>query len=327
MIDAGTCRYDLLKYGGYLSIVFEEKIRKLIKNGYLPEQAEKIQLDEIEDDIFSNYMDLFIEQIYKLYHKEQIILVDCQPVSCFVSQARDRVGFFEHKTIEKWHANINRGYRYLRKKLTGCHVIEFPKGIVGDEGHKWGNTSLHYIPEYYEYALEAVDIITQEKLSYGEECEKLLDLKERYEDLMKLKYEPIIVKTFQQLKERDKICKRMTIYEEYMKDLLLHEGKLFWIRNFMKEKQFEHCSFYGLNELSKFFIKIFRRWGIRVDYVIEDTKISRYEDIPCIARREKYYPETQVIIVADVSYTDRIKEKLKKMGVSYPYYDVYEILQ
>ena len=52
-------------------------------------------------------MDLFIEQIYKLYHKEQIILVDCQPVSCFVSQARDRVGFFEHKTIEKWHANIN----------------------------------------------------------------------------------------------------------------------------------------------------------------------------------------------------------------------------
>ena len=35
----------------------------------------------------------------------------------------------------------------------------------------------------------------------------------------------------------------------------------------------------------------------------------------------------RVIIVADVSYTDRIKEKLKKMGVSYPYYDVYEILQ
>lgn len=119
----------------------------------------------------------------------------------------------------------------------------------------------------------------------------------------------------------------MTAYEKYMKDLLLHDGKLLWIRNFMKEKQFEHCAFYGLNEFSKFFIKIFRRWGMRVDYVIEDTKISRYEDIPCIARREKNYPETQVIIVTDVSYMDRIKEKLKKMGVSYPYYDVYEILQ
>ena len=41
-------------------------------------------------------MDLFIEQIYKLYHKEQIILVDCQLVSMFCKSGKRQSGFFSN---------------------------------------------------------------------------------------------------------------------------------------------------------------------------------------------------------------------------------------
>lgn len=321
-----------MKWGGggearYLSVVLEDTARKLIENGYVSQSAEIMQLSDMDDETFSFYMDLFIECILKMYRKEQIILVDCQAVPYSVNEARDSVNLFEQGQIEKWYVNINRGYRYLRKQLAGCHVIEFPKGVFGDESHKWGRAPLHYIPEYYDYGLKAVDIITQGRLPYEEEREKLRELRERYEDLMKLKYEPIYTRTFQFLKVRDGICTRMTVYEKYMKDLLLHDGKLLWACNFMREKRFSHCAFYGLTELGMFWIKFFKRWGIQIDYIVDDTKNSTYEGIPCIAKKEQSYPETQVMIIAEVLLADKIKEKLKKLKVSCPYYDVYEILQ
>lgn len=332
MIDAGTCRFDLLRYsdkGGddYLTVALEDKIKKLMEKGYLPRTAKIIQLSEMSNEIFSAYMDLFVEQILEMYRREQIILVDCQAVPYSITKMRDKINFFDSKIIEKWYININRGYRYLRKNLVGCHVIEFPTGMVADEGHKWGRASLHYVPEYYDYALEAVNVITQENLSYENEQEKLRNLKEQCEDLVKLKYETLMFKNFRYLKERDNICTRMIAYEKFMQDLLLHDGKILWIYNFMKENQFDHCAFYGLSELAKFFIKMFRRWVIQIDYVVEDIQTDTYEDILCIRKKEQSYPETQVMIIMDVVLKDKIKDKLTKMNLSYPVYDIYEIFQ
>lgn len=251
--------------------------------------------------------------------------MDCQAVPYSITKMRDKINFFDSKIIEKWYININRGYRYLRKNLVGCHVIEFPTGMVADEGHKWGRASLHYVPEYYDYALEAVNVITQENLSYENEQEKLRNLKEQCEDLVKLKYETLMFKNFRYLKERDNICTRMIAYEKFMQDLLLHDGKILWIYNFMKENQFDHCAFYGLSELAKFFVKMFRRWVIQIDYVVEDIQTDTYEDILCIRKKEQSYPETQVMIIMDVVLKDKIKDKLTRMNLSYPVYDIYEI--
>lgn len=313
--------------GKYLSFVHEAKIRGLLNAGYLPAQAEIIELSKMDDNEFSFYMDLFVEQIKSRYCIDQIILVDCQAVPFSLSKKQDNINFFDNSIIRKWHININRGYRYLRRKLEGCHVIEFPKGVIGDEGHKWGRASLHYVPEYYNYGLEAVDIITQERLSFKEEQKKLRELKEKYEDMLKLKYEPMMVRTFLHLKERESICTRMTAYEKFMKDLLLHEGKVLWVRNFMRENQFEHCAFYGLSELAKFYLKMFRRWMIQVDYVVENIKEETFEGVKCIARTEQDYPKTQIMIIMDVVTPDKIKERLEKLKVPYPVYDIYEVSQ
>lgn len=71
--------------------------------------------------------------------------------------------------------DINRGYRYLRKKLKGCHLIEFPNGVIGDENHKWGLYPLHFIPEYYDYGIEAIETIVAKKTD--DEVDTLRNLK------------------------------------------------------------------------------------------------------------------------------------------------------
>lgn len=61
----------------YLTVALEDKIKKLMEKGYLPRTAKIIQLSEMSNEIFSAYMDLFVEQILKMYRREQIILVYC----------------------------------------------------------------------------------------------------------------------------------------------------------------------------------------------------------------------------------------------------------
>ena len=68
IIDAGNCRYNLLKYsaGGvdrYLTIVYEEKVKKLMDGGYLPAEAEIITLEDMKESVFEFYMDQFFLQI------------------------------------------------------------------------------------------------------------------------------------------------------------------------------------------------------------------------------------------------------------------------
>ena len=37
------------------------------------------------------------------------------------------------------------------------------------------------------------------------------------------------------------------------------------------------------------------------------------------------YPDVQVMIIADIVAADQVKERLEKMGLTYPVLDAYEI--
>ena len=44
-------------------------------------------------------------------------------------------------------------------KKTDCHYVKCPFNIIADQHHRWGLSQLHYITEYYEYAIEAINVI------------------------------------------------------------------------------------------------------------------------------------------------------------------------
>ena len=330
LIDAGTMRYNLVKYIEnnsieFLSIVFPKKIKLLKENGFIPNDTTTITLDDISDEEFNEYMDRYINEMLKIYTVDRIILLECEPALLYLKKDKTYIDTFQYDTIFSWKKNIDKGYRYLRKKLSGCHIIEFPDGIIADENHKWGRSSLHYVREYYDYAFEAIKQITYSGLTYAEERNVLCELKEKCEDLVKNRYGYNFARTFRYYDSRNNLCLRMTSYEKYMKELVLDENKIYRVKKFFQKNKYKHCAFYGFGEISKLYIPFFKKWGISVDYIIEETNRIEYEGIPIIKKRMNKYPDVQVMIIADIVAADQVKERLEKMGLTYPVLDAYEI--
>ncbi len=327
LLDSGACRRKILKWIGegktkYQTIIFPDKASIMVNRGYLPSDTTSIDIDEIDEVEFNRCMDLYVNNILKVYKQEEIILVEFYESLYYVNKMK--VGVFDYNTVKRENSNILRGFNALKRRLPNSHVIEFPGGVIGNSNHKWGKLSLHYVDEYYDYALEAVNIITDQ--SRMEKRKNLLELKTVYEEKMKEKYEHIFVSGIKYLQDRDSLCTRMKIYEEYVKDLLLNKDKLEQIRKFFYERNYHHVAFYGFTEICKVLIHFCKEWGIEIDYIIEDINLKKYENISIIGRQVEVYPNTQIIIISDMISTQNIKDKLSKRNISYLYVDAMEIL-
>ena len=54
-----------------------------------------------------------------------------------------------------------------------------------------------------------------------------------------------------------------------------------------------------------------------MDYIIEDNRKS-FEGIACFGRDQMPYPDTQVILIADMLMEEKIREKFRKNGIEIP---------
>lgn len=48
-------------------------------------------------------------------------------------------------------------------KRTGCFYIKCPFTVLSDDFHRWGAARVHYVIEYYRYALDVIDYIVKHK--------------------------------------------------------------------------------------------------------------------------------------------------------------------
>lgn len=92
----------------------------------------------------------------------------------------------KHEVATAFNDRMKLCFDYVKEYLKGCHIIEFPDNVVGDINHKWGRALLHYVQEYYDYALKAVDIITQNTDGNVDEKVALEQLKVSYEKYYKI---------------------------------------------------------------------------------------------------------------------------------------------
>ena len=54
-------------------------------------------------------------------------------------------------------------FEIMKRELKGCHIIYMPHNIICDRHHYLNWAPLHFTRGYYDYALEAVNIIVSSK--------------------------------------------------------------------------------------------------------------------------------------------------------------------
>lgn len=141
-------------------------------------------------EVYYKAIDVVCEKLLTLYEPQEIIINKHFSVEEYYDYDKNRMNKFifgENKYIgldQKGTEKIKLIYEYLEKKLSGCHVIEFPENVFGDSKHRFGPHPLHYHPFYIEYSRKALEII----MSKSENEDELLELLMK-EYSLRFKYE------------------------------------------------------------------------------------------------------------------------------------------
>ena len=184
---------------------------------------------------------------------------------------------------------------------------------MADTNHKWLKHYMHYVPEYYDYSLKAVDIITQNAGGRPDEEKSLEVLKHTYEKLFQEKHDVVLRSTLDLQKKKNMAADKMLKYEQFFKKILLEDGKE-KIKEVLEERGVRTCAFYGKTRITEVFLAWFRSWGIGVEYVVENySKVSVWMDIPLIKRTDENLLNCTNMIICDIRY-EAIKDKLVKWG-------------
>ncbi len=98
-------------------------------------------------------------------------------------------------------------------------------------------------------------------------------------------------------------------YLEIMQDLILHPEKIGNLAKYFKSRDITHIALYGETAILRTIVPLIKEAGVQIDYVVENRKASAYSDT-LYPRSLQTYPDTQLIVIADVRMTEEIKKKL-----------------
>lgn len=133
------------------------------------------------------FLDKYCDRLCGLSRPDRIILVDIR-AGGYPMLYDKRLTAEEIRTAGIFNERIDHAFEYVRSRIKGMHVVSFPDYVTIDHDHKWGRNLLHFVKEYYDYALKAVDIIINGEYNAEREKQELEALKYEYEEVLKDKY-------------------------------------------------------------------------------------------------------------------------------------------
>ncbi len=136
------------------------------------------------------------EVILSCYKPEQIIFVDILPAKQFITKD-SKIEDFNIYELEEKSVLINECSKQFIN-LVKPHVIKVPENVLGDELHQWGKSPFHYIPELYEYLLNAYTVIMKK---FPDEQSVLSTLYNEYKDIFSKRAELLCEKNNKSVKE------------------------------------------------------------------------------------------------------------------------------
>jgi len=109
-------------------------------------------------DLCLERMDLLVEFLKERYGNN-IILVETFESTYRMTQSGEIIEWeFESRELNSKVMRLNN--EFIKK--TGCYYIKCPFNVIADDFHRWGVTRVHYVMEYYRYALDVVDYIIKQ---------------------------------------------------------------------------------------------------------------------------------------------------------------------
>lgn len=316
IIDCVEFRRNLLYFpeiDGILSEIDDEKLlNRYIDRKYIPTDYKIINPLEIEKEQLYKYLKEFCDKFLSLYKKEKIILFEIEPVEFhYDGKTIHAFNSKEYELAKEHNERIKVCFDFVKKYMQGCHIVEFPKGVLGDTNHKWGKKPLHYTSEYYDYAKNAVDIITNNFVNNEEK--KLQNLKEKYEKLIEDKYRKILRINLEVGERKHREAEKILKYEKFLKKILISDHKE-KIKSFLNKNGITDCALYGKTQITDVFVVWFREWNIDIEFIVENWgKSPRYEEIPLIKRNDLRLLNCSNMIICDTN-DSAVKKKLIRLG-------------
>ena len=316
IMDCAESRKNILYFPetkGYFTESHTDLLKKYIENGVLPPKYKIIDILEMDKKELYQYLKEYCDNILTLYDRQHIILFEIRAVEFQTDGKTIEVSPTKPEVAKSYNDRMQLCFDYVKEYLKGCHIIEFPNGVVGDINHKWGRALLHYVQEYYDYAKQAVDIITQNNGNDIEEEAELKKLKLSYEKIFKEKYEDILRTTLVSNRREKQVADKMINYEKYFKKLLLEDSKE-RIRKYLEDNHIKECAFYGKTQIAYVYLSWFKKWNIKILYVVENhSKVSEWEGIPLVQRNDINLLISRNMIICDAN-DEAVKKKLRNFG-------------
>lgn len=157
LVDAGDARRELIEFsnGAYVTCIYKSKIKEMRDKGFISGNYGFVHFSNIADDVFEEAMGKYVQEIKKVAAGKRIVLFETKSVSGYFDVERKLIRPFASSMVNQENADILRCYKYLLEHLPEAVVIPMPQNNLGITKHIWGTYTLHYVPEYYEYAFEA----------------------------------------------------------------------------------------------------------------------------------------------------------------------------
>lgn len=150
------------------------------------------------DNDFVECISWYYQEVLKIYRPEQIILNDLLMVDTFFNAQLHLQNFDSGLLRLNYRTNtiLRKLYVMTDEVMKGCMHIPFPDHVYAIWNHQWGLYPLHYAREWYEYAQNALGILTNDQMTVNERQQEVnrlcVSCSQKFLELRKATYDVYI---------------------------------------------------------------------------------------------------------------------------------------
>jgi hypothetical protein len=113
---------------------------------------------DLDDELISNYMNVYIDKILEIYDEENIIINKVYHLDKYIDNYGNIVNFNDNiLRVNKINNKVlDKHYYYLENRLKKSKFIDITKNYLADSNQKWGLAPYHYEYKYYKDSLDII---------------------------------------------------------------------------------------------------------------------------------------------------------------------------
>ncbi len=266
---------------------------------------------EVPKEVLYERVRQLCKRLLTFLNPSRIILNETYGAYDFIGKLKTLTNF--NAQITEQFKKINAIYKECNKIckecLPGCHVICPISNVVAFENHRWGLHPLHYCDEYYDYVAKSVSAI----INRGNPESEKLEL-QYLNDIYNQKFITIREQAKCEAVKLDR--DKWRAYSYTFKQLCFYLSEAPIDYEFIKNG-YKHIAIYGDTEICKALVAALADSDVKIDYIVENAN-RPVGDIPTLTRGGVQYPDTDIMLIADIYNYNSISVKLERLHLPFP---------